>query len=250
MGAAHQRGDAANLVAVLPLLGEHRPARLCLELVVELLGVDDRPSRERAYPLLPQEGVTGGRGDRRQQCLPERGGVGALVEADHEVLEVGRQRTLDAVGDHDPTIHDLGEGGGVAGDLGEVPEHLVDVRRPLHRGQEVPEAAGDLEPEDVHAIWPAYDVALVAQGAQEVVRRRQGDAATVGDLLGAQATGAVAERVEDAERAGNALDQVTGLPLHHQDQSPPSRSSVWKETGRVPPTRRPSERGQPPPTSG
>ena len=78
--------------------------------------------------------------------------MGPLVEADHEVLQVGRVGAFDEVGQHDVPVHQLGEVGGVAGDLGQLAEHLMDLRRPLHRGDEVTEPAGDLHAERVLAV--------------------------------------------------------------------------------------------------
>ena len=141
--------------------------------------------------------------------------MGALVEADDQVLQVGRVRSLDQVGQHDPPVHQLGEVGGVPRDLGQLAQHLVDLRRPLHRGQQVTEPAGDLHAEPVLAVRSPDEIPLVGQRPHQVVRRGQRDVAPVGDLLGVQPLRAVSDLFEDPERARHALDQIGRPPRQH-----------------------------------
>ena len=77
-------------------------------------------------------------------ALPSAVAWAPSSKPDDEVLQVGRVGALDQVGEHDVPVDQLGEVGGVAGDLGQLAQHVVDLRRPLHRGEEVPEPAGDL----------------------------------------------------------------------------------------------------------
>jgi len=123
--------------------------------------------------------------------------VGALVEADDEVLEVRRVRPLDQVGQHHPAVHQLGEVGGVAGGLGQLAQDLVDLRRPLHRRDEVAEAAGDLHPEPILPVGSPDQIPLVGERAHQVVRGGQRDVAPVGDLLGVQPVRTVSDLFQD-----------------------------------------------------
>jgi hypothetical protein len=138
--------------------------------------------------------------------------VGPLVEAHDEVLQVGRLGTFEEIGQHHPAVHQLGEIGGVAGRLRQVLEHVVDVGRPFHGGQEVTEAAGDLQPQPVVPVGPADQVPLVGQGPDQVVGGRQGELALKGDLLDVEPGRVLTHHFEDPERPRDALDQV-GWPL-------------------------------------
>ena len=129
---------------------------------------------------------------------------------------------------HDPPVHQLGEVGGVAGGLGQLPQHLVDLWRPVHRRHQVTEPAGDLHAESILAAGSPDQIALIGERADEVVRRRQRDVTPVGDLFGVQPLWAVADLLQNPERPRDALDQIGRPPRQHLNRSP-AAAMEWCE---------------------
>jgi hypothetical protein len=112
-------------------------------------------------------------------------------------------------------VDQLGEVGGMPGDLRQLPQHLMDLRGPVQRGHQITEPAGDLHAQGVHPVAAADEVPLIGQRPDQVIRGRERDIAPVGDLLGVQALWTVPDLFEDPERARHALDQIGRPPRHH-----------------------------------
>src|SRR5690606_188836 len=106
----------------------------------------------------------------RQQRLAQGGGVGAVVEARHQVLQPGRVRPVGDGGHGHPATDEPGHVVAVAG-LGHRPAQGVRDRvRPAQGPRQVSEPVRDRRAHPVVAQVVADQVALVDQRPDEVVR--------------------------------------------------------------------------------